>query len=180
MTKRLFIAIPLEFQIKEELLHSIKTRELTGLKITSYENLHLTVCFLGDVKDADLPDLTSRLKAAYQDLPAFDLQFDRITLAPFNRPPNMIWALLKNNADFLRLAKLAVSACSAVAPEIENKEVLPHVTLARFKDITPVEAIIIEQPSITLIKVKQVRLVESQLTSNGPIYEDMEKISLME
>lgn len=173
MKKRLFIAIPLSEEILEQLESYKHYLNLKNIHWMSKQNLHITLYFLGNVKEEEIPDLIDRLNSALIGTKAFSLIFEKITFAPPNKESRMIWAQFKNNKNYDQISRLTYNAIHKFADnkeDPEEKTIIPHVTLARFRNLFNANNITLEQPEIPKLEVKSCFLMESELNSNGSIY----------
>ncbi len=126
---RLFIAIPLPDTAIQAVAGLRK--EMQGVRWVPPEQLHLTLCFLGDV-ESHLPEALCRALKTIA-VPSFSLTFNRIGCFPHPDAPRVIWMGLKKQAELEHLAlqvKEAVASCGIM---IEDRPFTPHITLARIK-----------------------------------------------
>lgn len=98
-----------------------------GLRWTRPEQWHLTLAFLGEVPDADLPALTAALDEAMTDAPM------SLRLAGGGCFGNrVLWVGLAGDVHALRtLAADIATAAGGVGLTLEEKGFRPHLTLAR-------------------------------------------------
>ena len=175
MDKRLFVAIPLKENIKI-FLHQYKnhfTQE--NINWTKKENLHITLHFLGNVKDQQIPKLIDKINTALLNIKSFSLQLKGAVLAPPNKIASMVWAQFKKNKDYYQLCFKLHNAIQKFENkkhiETENhKELIPHITLARFKGAVDLAQDYLPKLALQKIQVNSCHLMESKLTPDGPIY----------
>jgi len=87
MRHRIFIAINLPEDIKKQLsIYQSKWPELP-CRWTRKENLHITLVFLGYVKDEELPEILKAVKETASRNQPFKLTLKRITYGPSEKPP---------------------------------------------------------------------------------------------
>lgn len=173
MEKRLFIAIPLSQEILENLEEYKKAVRFPNVRWIPKDNLHITLYFLGDTKEELIPNLVEKLKSAYSAIKEFDLIFEKITFAPPNRDARMIWAQFQKNINYENLVKLTAEIVKAVTQNVQTynaKDLIPHVTLARFKFPLDATKIILKQSVVQNLHISACQLFESELNSNGSIY----------
>jgi len=166
--KRLFIAINLPESLKEK-LELEKEKELgNAVKWVEKHNLHLTLAFLGSVKDEEIPFIIEKMEKAEKG--SFSLKLKKIT---YDRiPPRLIWIELEKNE---RLDKLAKS--------LNQKPFFGHITLGRvktwaWKRIEPEERPQIAKELNFEFQVKSIELMESILKKQGPEYHILQSIKL--
>ena len=171
MKKRLFIAIPLTQEILEELNSYKKQTKIENARWTAPQNLHITLYFLGSIEEEEIPDLVDRLNASLIKTKRFSLTFQNLTLAPPNKQPSMIWAQFESNKHYEQLCNKIYNSIHKYASKSEpdkSHEIIPHITLARFKNtITPID---LTQTELSNFTVKACHLMESKLNSDGLVY----------
>ena len=187
MTKRLFIAIPLLKYFRKELEEYMQQfSHIRGLRWTKRENLHITVQFLGEVKEEHFDVIVERLGDIAPNMRSFQLAFEKITFAPPNKEPNMIWATFSGNGQYQEFVKKVSSAMDEFVPQnlrgenVMRKARMPHITLARLKDPSLARSFNLSQAHFKkdTVRVVSFELWESKLTSEGPVYNVIEKFLL--
>lgn len=196
MKRRLFIAIPLPREISEALVKfqqnasAILEREGINKQIrwTAPENIHITVFFIGDTIEEKIPLLIKRLETAYKKLESFSLEFSEIIFAPPKAQPRMIWALFKDSSNFQTLVKSTAQAVVPLIPNVKfsHKTLVPHATLARFKNPFLKNHLELHNFEISKKLLKSdfnillCDLMESNLTPSGPLYTQLAVIPLLD
>jgi len=133
-TDRLFIAIP--FNTAER---SFLQREMDELRASRSfrkwvhpEDLHITLCFLGDTDPQTAEQVKSSLTSLTKPIRPFRLQFGG--LGTFGKPdaPSILWKGLSGQMEPLRqLQARIVQAMEPLGFEPENRPYRPHITLAK-------------------------------------------------
>lgn len=186
MKKRLFIAIPLSENLKNQLIiykNNLRTKKINWTKI---ENLHITVQFLGEIEQGFLFSIIKKIENATKDINTFTIEFDKIIFAPPNKTPRMIWAIFSDDGSFQELVDAVSGAMEEfIAPISRNENVMrkkriAHVTLARFNDSQIVHSLHLAMPKIKnkSFDCQRIELWQSTLTRNGPIYKNINKFFL--
>lgn len=173
---RLFIAINLPETLREKLI-SVQREFPRGLslKFVEPENLHLTLKFLGETPAEKIENIKKAMAAAVQNHYSFELEVAGLGAFPDLRRIRVIWAgVSKGNQDVINLQRAMdrMLVDQGFQPE---KDFHPHVTLARVKSVTDA------RPMLEFMRsrssqvfgsfcVKEVDLMQSTLTSRGPIY----------
>jgi len=175
---RAFIAIDIPCDIEKALKEAIRIlgnqldkRDVRWVKTA---NIHLTLRFLGNVKEDRLADLYQGLDAAAEGQSSYSLDLDVIGCFPNPRRPRVIWIGLAGHTDRLRSLHKAIE--SMLAPfgwETEGRRYNPHLTLGRVK--RPSNVVEARLPwgsrlSVGRIDVKSIHLIESQLLPAGAVY----------
>lgn len=186
-TKRLFTAITLPDNIKDEIVkESEKYKDLPG-KFVKREDLHITLLFMGNVKENDIDNVKVSLNEVQKHVQSFNVSLTKIGFAPPNsRVPRMIWVYVENNNNLQKLHDSIVDELdkNKISYHKEDREYYPHINLARLKtfelrNLTEEEIFSYEPVDINLsFEVKDFSLIESKLTRQGPIYKIIHKVKL--
>ncbi len=170
--KRIFIAINLPEKIKDELVNVSKEiqnlfpEEVGLIRWTAKDNLHITLSFIGDTKEEEIPKICENIKNISQKQKPFSIKIEKICYGPPNTiPPRMIWA------EITKGVKLLSST--------------PHITLGRiktwqWKQIEPEERPNIERELNLKFEAKSIDIMESILKRTGAEYRVLESIPLFE
>ena len=172
-TKRLFLAIPLSPYFHDTFSQYQEQHPIQGVRFVPADNLHITVYFLGDVKETHIPKLDEKLHDAFTGIKPFTLKFEKISFGPISKGPRMIWAVYFAHDEYKKLVWAASGAAQEfVHQRHDRKNIVAHVTLARFSDPGAVAGIYLEQPPIETktMPVSSCKLMESQLTPKGALY----------
>lgn len=174
---RAFIGIPIADELKPRILEirSGLERAAADVKWEKPEHYHLTLKFLGEIKEADR--LRGLLRAIA--MPPFELEFSGV-----GKFPRVVWIGVKGEVE--RLGDLA-AACEKAALEIGvEKEARPyaaHLTLGRVKSSKNLDRLWkavkakAEEP-VGKRRVEEFALYESTLTPKGSIYEIVDRFPL--
>jgi 2'-5' RNA ligase len=186
---RLFVALPLPPAVRENVAH-IQTalrKDIgdSGVKWVAPQNIHLTLHFLGEVEEGQVPSIEAALGASCKPSLYFVLSVGHIACFPNTRRPRIIYLAL--NGDLESLQALQTRVSSAVAPfgaHREDKSFTPHLTLARIKnyDRRVVQTVghFMEgyQPAPIEWPVHNVELMRSELTTRGANYSVLASVEL--
>jgi 2'-5' RNA ligase len=177
---RLFIALPVSKEVEEALGKIIFVLKQKGgrVKWVAPKNIHLTVKFLGDVKEDKIGEINGTIEKTANKYPKIISAVDRLGAFPGLTRPRVIWAGLNGGVETIEaivddiedgMAKLGFSR--------EEKRFKPHITLGRVKEnyglgeLTDyikkyqMETLYFEMPSLVLFR--------STLTPSGPIYDKL-------
>ena len=126
---RLFSALPVPFDIAEGLAR--RQQGLPGARWTSCENLHVTLCFFGEVDEVTAADLDAQLAAITVD--GFELALQGA--GAFGDPDRVraVWAGVAESEPLRRLAGKCETAARRCGLKPEARAYRPHVTLAYLK-----------------------------------------------
>jgi len=176
---RTFLALDIGKTIRDRLITLQETlgRAAADVKWVEPENLHVTLLFLGEVDDRELPAICRAAQEAVADLPAFPLSIEGAGCFPNPRRPRVLWVGVGQG---LQEVVAIHDAMEGKLLELgcyrrEERKFTPHITLGRVKQDDSGEDL-----SMALqrkadweggsIDVREVLVMSSELTSQGPIY----------
>jgi len=158
MMHRIFLAINLQKDVKEQLMaYQEKWPELPA-KWTKPENLHITLNFIGNVSDKELENMKEKVRKDVGKQKPFVIKLSRIAYGPPDSQPRMIWAIGEEGQ---------------------------HVTLARlreweFRKIDPEERPEINEKINIEVPVNSIEIMESKLKRGGAEYSTLQSFTLGE
>jgi 2'-5' RNA ligase len=178
---RAFLAIDLPAEIREELgarqalfqkaLAASPDRD-RGIRWTRPEGIHLTLKFLGEISDETLHRLIEQLEnlAPFE---KFSIKVKGFGFFPDARRPRVFWAGVEAPAALVQLAAQIDAALRAIGFAPEARPFTPHLTLARFNNLTPQPALsksVRQQGEADLgrFEVAEFYLFESKLAPGMP------------
>lgn len=174
---RLFVAIELEPALRARL--AAVARDLSrcgpGVKWVEEWNYHLTLKFLGEVPEDQVPALDEALGGAAAGAGPFILSIGRLGAFPGRGNPRVIWAGVTGGvAECLHLQKRVEEAVARLGFAREERSFSPHLTLGRIKQALPpglagrIRAG--QEQAFGDSAVNDITLMESRLTPGGPLY----------
>src|SRR3989338_4607696 len=180
--KRLFLALPLppeEIRRLDAFLTPYRSDpHFKDAKWVELQNFHVTTLFLGHVQDMMISEMRQILRGFFAQIHPFDLQFEGVFLFP-GKFPKMIWARFHKSFPFTELnAELRKYLSPYTESHEDEKEQLPHLTLARLKNPVDSARFAFKPYKMPPLQVKECHLYESELTAltegelqkNGPVY----------
>jgi len=149
----------------------------SGVRWTQPEQMHLTLCFLGEVEESRLDELSAALEEAVVGGSAFDLRLEGCGVFPERGRPRVLWVGLDGDLEALQaLQRRVVEAVGSWGSHRETKPFHPHLTLGRVRpDADLGEATVTllqdaEGPRSIQWRVREVSLMSSDLTPSGARY----------
>jgi 2'-5' RNA ligase len=136
-TTRTFIAIPIPEPNGQKLsrMQTELAPEVPGCRWTASAPFHLTLAFLGEVRNRDVNELCLAVGSAVAAFERFDVQLEGLGVFPSPRKPRVVWAGVTapdpNPLNDLREA--VVQAATRVGYRPDDPRFHPHVTLGRIK-----------------------------------------------
>lgn len=177
---RLFIAVDLSDEVKDYLFELQKSfKGYAKVNWVAKKNLHLTLKFLGDIKDEELGDVKEILK---------EIKFDKFKIClkgagvfPAKNIIRVLWVGLEPVDKIMALQKKVDETLLLKFPA--DQRFLAHLTLGRVKLVKDKKKFL---EVLEKIKVKDLcfdvncfKLIESKLRKDGPQYTVLEKYNLV-
>ena len=171
---RTFISINIPEEIRKE-IKKIQDflPEFFGKK-TKVENLHLTLKFLGEIKEQVVGEVKEKLREIK--IEKFKTEIDSVGVF---------------SEEFIRIVWLHMKDCDSLQKQIDNalknlfkpeKRFMSHLTIARIKKLKDKKRFLQELEKIKIEKIKFIvdkfYLMKSELTSEGPRYSVLEEYNL--
>jgi 2'-5' RNA ligase len=188
MRHRIFIAINLPEKIKNELISFQNKWPELPIRWTKKENLHITLVFLGYLRDERLGEVCKITKEVASKHHQFLINMNKIYYGPPKKsPPRMVWVEVKKNEILAKLQSELESSFlrrnMKILAESETRTYSPHITLGRirqweFRKMEPEERPEINEEINLAFKVNSIEVMESQLKRSGAEYTILKTCSL--
>jgi 2'-5' RNA ligase len=148
LTGRLFFAVPVPNPSKapiEALLPEI-SRAVPEARMTSASGWHLTLAFLGQVRPESAADVVKVGETAVAGISPVRLHLEGAGGFPNARKARVLWVGVAGEVEVLtRLAAALAAECRRSGLRFEERELHPHLTLARLNRPAPLPDRIVEQ-----------------------------------
>jgi len=139
---RLFVAIELPDDVRHalaELMMELR-QKCPEARWVRPEGMHITLKFLGYVKDDDGGKQLASIRAALatiQSVSPVDMRFCGIGFFPSARRPRVIWCGIEASPNLAQLAADLDRVLEPLGFPPETRAFVPHLTLARFNESRP-------------------------------------------
>lgn len=183
MLRRIFIAINLSENIKQELAQFQKKWPALPCRWLEKQTLHITLAFLGHLNEERLSHVFEIIEKKAEQNKPFSITLNRICYGPGKKiPPRLIWAQAENSKEFFKLQKDLEKELYNLKIHSKSKP-QAHITLARIKKwnwqrIEPEERPEVNLPISIEIPVHSIELMESHLKRTGAEYKVLKSVPL--
>ena len=182
---RTFIAFDTPAEIKMEMasLQSQLKKSDADVRWESAEKFHATIKFLGNVEEALLQGIITKIQGICAQHRSFQVVFRNVGGFPNVKSPRVLWIGCENPDG--RLLPLKNALDSGLLPEgfeVEDRPFHPHVTLGRVKslrgknDLTPMLEKLTLEPRVAT--VAEIIVMKSTLKPQGAVYTVLKNIRL--
>ncbi len=141
---RLFVALEIPEPPRRDVrrrVDAVRDR-LPRARWVNLDNLHLTLLFLGETAEGEVPALAARLREAFARCPPLDLRLGSGGTFPPGRPARVAWIGVEAPDALSTLQEeVTRAAVETLGFEPEERAYHPHATLARCPDPWRREAI---------------------------------------
>lgn len=187
---RSFIAIELPREIRaglDSLEERLKAGQHPFVKWVDPGGIHLTLKFLGNIALTTVPQIIEAITKIAQPISPFHLQIGGLGAFPNWQRPQVVWVGV--GGEVQKLATLQRDMEAALAPlgfPAESRSFSPHLTLGRLREkASPGDrrrfaqwAQSVKFEASLSFEVDALRLMKSQLTPSGAIYNQLASIEL--
>ena len=154
------------------------------VKWVAPENVHVTLKFLGDVREDALPGVFSAVEEAVGILSPFELSVSGLGAFPSPRNARVVWVGVDEGREQL------VALASAVDKKLvklgfakEDREFKSHITIGRVKTSKFLDRLAqgieeIDASSLGMQTVSSVVVMQSDLHPTGPVYTPLKSIGI--
>jgi 2'-5' RNA ligase len=158
-----------------------------GLSPVDPAQAHVTLTFLGDTDASRVPAIREALTRAVAeaDVDPFEAEIGGLGVFPHLDYISVVWLGVREGsgaAELTRLHEAIETETVALGFDPEDHEFTPHVTIGRMQHAggkERVQNVVSEaDPTVGTTTVSAVRLTESTLTEDGPVYETVAAVPL--
>jgi 2'-5' RNA ligase len=181
MSIRTFIGVevgPLDELVKFE-------REINDLrvdaKLVEPENIHMTLKFLGDTEEDQIPEIIKIITKSINNIKPFTIKIKEAGVFPNLNYIKVIWVGIIDPGPMPEIAKKLNSQLKSLGFRSEKRGFKPHITLGRVKtrkNKDQLKRLIINNKDRIFgeININSVKLIKSVLDSKGPTYYTLDEI----
>ncbi|MCL2290879.1 MAG: RNA 2',3'-cyclic phosphodiesterase [Bacteroidetes bacterium] len=178
--KRLFIAVDIELSNEFQTLTRQLQADLRGDDIVWVKSglQHLTLRFLGETPDAKIEPIANILSSIANSTQCFDLQLDKMGVFGSKYAPAVLWYGFSEFSLFKKLFENLEKELLHIGFQENYGNFVPHITIGRIKKADHKkrfwETIEKRQPHFAqTIPIHRLKLIQSKLTNEGPIYKTL-------
>lgn len=181
---RLFASVDLPNKLAERIADlQAEFAEAEGLRFTDPEQVHVTLKFLGEVREERLPELESALTTAVMEsgVEPFETEYGGLGVFPSMEYISVLWLGVRDGtAEMTRLHEAIERETVEQGFDPADHDFTPHATIARMnhaggKEL--VQTLVRERdPTIGRTTVREITLKKSDLGPDGPVHSTLASI----
>jgi 2'-5' RNA ligase len=181
---RLFIAIDLDEKTRgsiAKVINELKSRDF-DVKWVNPDNIHLTLKFLGEVREDQIKDLEERVSNVLKGMKRFKSSISELGYFGSPNYVKVIWLdVTEGREKMIELSRLFNKELSYIRKEYHESS--PHITIGRVRTGRNREVLLREIERLKHVKigeldVNEIKLKRSVLGSEGPVYSDLKVFNL--
>ncbi len=183
MEIRTFLAFELPDDIKDRVIKVLKDakKTLSDIRWVKVGNIHLTVVFMGNIKEEDLPGIKKNISHVCSRYGAFHLSLSGAGVFPNKHKPNVLWLGLDGDTQRLSFFKSDLEKKFATyGIQQEKRRFKSHLTLGRFRKKIKVDLLLDQflneynDFGKDICEFSRLTLFKSDLTPSGAQYTRLE------
>jgi 2'-5' RNA ligase len=185
---RLFVAVDLSDEARQAMAAEQKriAMALRGsagtVRWVNPESAHLTLVFLGHVKDDRVPAVVDALAADVTVAP-FDMVVEGAGAFPVRGAPRVLWVGVTHGAvELIRVQEELAARVTALGIALDDRAFHPHLTLGRWKQSRPRDRDLALDAAcagpIARVPIAAATLYQSRLSPSGAAYTPLARANL--
>lgn len=188
MTKKLFIALNATDPLAETFLPAFKKLKINAdrkrltVKWVPLDNFHVTVVFLGDQLDEDIPKIIEVLSEVCTQIPAFELKIEDVGAFSSEHDARVLWLGVQHKKSLRDLKDQLEQRLvdTHLMSQMDPRDYSPHLTFGRLRNPTSVKDMLspFKRKSFGKIHVGELILYQSILEGPYPVYKPLARCKL--
>jgi len=179
---RTFVAVEIDNQEILNSIQDVQSKLTIQAKPVSLKNIHFTVLFLGEISDSMSQNVIEKLGSI--EFQSFDVSIQGIGVFPKLSNPRIIWVETdkEGGRKLSQLASSIIEKLSSLGFKAD-KPFKPHLTIFRVKNkIGNISNDLKKYQSYSfgVQRVSEIKLKKSILSSDGPIYSDLQVVKAIQ
>ncbi|MBI5215240.1 MAG: RNA 2',3'-cyclic phosphodiesterase [Ignavibacteriae bacterium] len=184
---RTFIAIdtPEEFKPEISRVQNMLKGVRSEVRWEQEKKFHITLKFLGDVKETTMPGMLSHLDSVLREFSSFDLTYNNLGCFPNKKFPKIIWVGAHNTDGKLEEIQSTIEdELISFGFKREKNHFTPHITIGRVKGEKNLQNLVSLMEKVTLtprtFHINEIVVMKSVLQPSGSEYEVLQTIQLQQ
>jgi 2'-5' RNA ligase len=185
MAVRCFVALEIPGTLREHIGSMTGALRASGAdaRWVPAENLHLTLKFLGNVREEGLSDIRQQVAAAAALHGGFGVRFEGMGVFPGRRRPRVVWIGVSEPLGIVRLQRDIQDNLALLGYLPEKRPYTPHLTLGRVRSQRGIDSMLWEIDALRdtgfgEFRANSVSLMKSELRPSGAEHACLHEIPL--
>lgn len=175
---RAFLGISIPDELKSRIVSIQDMFFNVDVKFVEKENFHFNLKFFKEIEGEKVNKLKMVLEDITKQFQPFEVKIEGVGAFPSTNYVRVLWLGVKDGYQtMVSLAEMIEKALESLGFEAEEKFV-PHLTLGRVRSGSNKNELLtlirkLENVEIGKMEVKELKLFQSKLSPNGPVYEEV-------
>lgn len=172
---RTFLAVEVPQQERKKISDFVlgEARSELPVKWVKYENLHITLKFLGEIDEQQKTDIAPVIEDICGKHCPFNLKLEGLGCFPNSGNPRVLWVGVTQGGKELCMIADALERGLARFGFREEKRFHPHLTIGRTRKRCRVDNMLTKKISSDSFEITSVVLFKSTLKPGGPVYDQL-------
>ena len=177
---RTFLAVEVPEAIRRVVYDfgEIEAKRELPIKWVAFENLHITLKFLGEIDEGLRCDMMPIITGVCEKHHPFQIVLSGLGCFPNPRNPRVLWVGVEQGGEELCRLAADLEGSMARLGFKQEKRFHPHLTIGRIKKPCKVEHILAKNVVTDAFGVDSVVLFKSTLKPDGPVYDALDRFRL--
>jgi RNA 2',3'-cyclic 3'-phosphodiesterase len=151
-------------------------RRMDGIKAAPSTQIHMTLCFIGDMDERRIKDVKDAVERSLKDSHSSTIDIKGLGTFPNAKDPKVIWAGIDSNIPFKEISDNISKELDILKIDHDRKIFKPHITIGRVSGHPNLSPIMKEygDRSFGVIDCDHVMVMKSELMPSGakhtPLY----------
>ncbi|MCM8820603.1 MAG: RNA 2',3'-cyclic phosphodiesterase [Candidatus Omnitrophica bacterium] len=175
---RLFIGIRIPDEIKrkiEETVVSDLRKKIREARIVPSENLHLTLKFIGETSEDNIPFIEKVISSAVENFLPIKAVVNSVGVFPDEKSARVFWIGMDSQGALKKLNNIIETGFEKAGISKKEGRFKEHITIARFKSIPKLSSMgeilgRYKDEVFGVMDIIEVELIKSDLKSSGAMY----------
>lgn len=181
--RRCFIALEITEPVVSAVAELLQLFRQAGAEVrwVRPETLHLTVKFLGELREPAVDEVRKVLRSVVPRHPVFSVKISGIGGFPSLRRPKVLWAGVSSLGELTEFQSDLDGELARSGFEADSRPYVPHLTLGRIRSGLSESLPGLQEMAAHVfgkVEFRQVVLKESRLSASGPDYADLLRVDL--
>jgi len=177
---RCFIAIDFDPKVCQQIIQMqalFSQESIHSIRWITADNLHLTLKFLGDTDQNNIPIIIEKMNQTSSIFPPFEIKLNKTSVFPNWKNPRILWLGIEQSEKLQSLAKKIEKEMEILGFAAERRPFSPHLTIGRFigRSVSQQTELLEKQFNqmniqFPLNQVSKINLYRSVLRPTGAVY----------
>lgn len=155
-------------------------RGIRGVRVPDTRQMHLTLCFIGDVDERKIDVIEGCVKASVKGIPPGRITLKSVGVFPERGAPKVIWTGVDSDIPLGNIARSISSGLDRTGIDHDTKPFKPHMTIGRVQGTPDVREIMSKYRDTVFCSFDciSIEVMKSELSPQGARHSVLRRINL--